>query len=176
MVMGWWGWDGGDGDGMIGLVMGWWGWWWGWWQRWFINRNYGPEVFFPNKLSGQLKIYCCFLVAKPDFLWAHGLEHVRHLCLSLSPAICSDSCPLSQWSYLTISSSATPYSFCLQSFPPSGSFPMSRLFASGGRGIGAPTSASVLPVNIQDWFSLWLTGLLSLQSKGLSRVFSSTTN
>ena len=141
---------------------GWWWWWWGWWQWWFTNRNYGPEVFFPNKLSGQLKIYCCFLVAKPESLEAHGLQHARHLCLSLSPGICSDSCPLSQWCYLTISSSAIPYSFYLQSFPASGSFPMSWLFASGGQSIGAPTSASVLSMNIQYWFSLGLTCLLSL--------------
>ena len=101
--------------------------------------------------------------------------HARLPCPSLSPKVCSGSCPLSRWCYLTISSSATSFFFCLQSFPASGSFPMSRLFASGGRSIGASASASVLPVNIQGWFTLGFTDLISLQSKGLSRVFSSTT-
>ena len=87
--------------------------------------------------------------------------------------VCLNSCPLSQWCYLSVSSSAAPF-FCLQSFPESGSFPMSWLFASGGQIIGASALASILPVNIQDWFPLWLTGLNSLQSKGLSRVFSSS--
>ena len=83
------------------------------------------------------------------------------------------SCPLSRWCYLTISSSAAPFSFCLQSFPASGSFPKSCLFTSGGQSIEA--SASVFKMNIQDWFPLGLPGLISLLSKGLSRVFSSTT-
>ena len=88
---------------------------------------------------------------------------------------CSNSCPLSQWCYLIISSSASPFSFCLQSFPSSRCFPMSWLFASGGQSIGVLASTSVLPVNIHSWFLLGLTGLSSLQSKGLSRVFSSPT-
>ena len=88
---------------------------------------------------------------------------------------CSNSCPLSQWCYLIISSSASPFSFCLQSFPSSRSFQMSRLFASGGQSIRVSASASVLPVNIHRWFLLGLTGLSSLQSKGLSRVLSSPT-
>ena len=91
------------------------------------------------------------------------------------PGVCSDSCPLSWWCHPTISSSVIPFSFCLQSFPASGSFPMSRLFVSGGQSIGASASNEVLPMNIRDWFTLGLTGLISLQSKGLSRVFSSTT-
>ena len=86
---------------------------------------------------------------------------------------CSNSCPLCQWCYLIISSSASPFSFCLQSFPSSRSFPMSWLFTSGGQNIGVSASTSVLPVNIHSWFLLGLTGLSSLQSKGLSRVFSS---
>ena len=102
----------------------------------------------------------------------HGLQRDRLPCLSLSPGICSDSHPLSQWCYLTISSSAAPFSFCLQSFPVWGSFPTSQLFISGGQSTGA--SASVLPMNIQSWFPLGLTGLISLLSKGLSRIFSST--
>ena len=91
------------------------------------------------------------------------------------PGVYSDSCPLSQWCHPTISYSVIPFSSRLQSFPASGSFPMSRVFASGGQIIGASTSASVLPMNIQDWFPLGLTGLISLQSKGLSRVFSNNT-
>ena len=94
---------------------------------------------------------------------------------SLSPRACSNSCPLSRWCHPTISSSVTPFSSCPQSFPTSGSFPTSQLFASGGQSIGASASASVLPMNIQDWFPLELTGLISLQSKGLSRVFFNTT-
>ena len=93
--------------------------------------------------------------------------------LSTTPGACSNSCPLSQWCHPTVSSSVIPFSSCLQSFPASESFPMSRLFASGSRSIGA--SASVLPMNIQDWFPLGLTSLMFLLSKGLLRVFSSTT-
>ena len=95
-------------------------------------------------------------------------------CPPPSPRLCPNSCPLSQWCYLIISSSATPFSFCLQSFPASGSFPMSQLFVSHGQSIGDSklqsigASASVLPMNIQGWFPLGLTGLTSLQSKGLS--------
>ena len=106
-------------------------------------------------------------------LWRHGLQHTRPPCPSLSPGVCSNSCPLSQWFNPTISSSVIPFSSCLQSFPASGCFPMSWLFTSGGQSIG--TSASILPVNIQGWSPLGLTGLISLQSKGLSRVFTSTT-
>ena len=96
---------------------------------------------------------------------------MRLPCPSPTPRACSNSCPSSQWCHPTISSSVIPFSSCLQSFPASGSFPMSRLFASGGQSIGVSASASVLPMNIQDWFPLGLTGWISLQSKGLSRVF-----
>ena len=96
-------------------------------------------------------------------------------CPSPTPRVCSNSCPLSQWCHPTISSSVVPFSSCLQSFPVSGSFPMSWLFESGRQSTGASGSASVLPMNIQDWFPLGLTGWISLQSKGLSRDFSSTT-
>ena len=106
-------------------------------------------------------------------LWPCGLQHVRLPCPSQSSGICSNSCPLSQWYYLTISFSVAPFSFCLQSFPASGSFPVSWLFISGGQTTGALASASVFPMNIQGWFPLGLTGLI-LQSKGLSRVFSNT--
>ena len=107
-----------------------------------------------------------------DSLQPHGLQHERLLRPSLSPGVCSGSCPLSWWCYLIISSSAASFLFCLQSFPVSGSFPTSQLFISGGQSTGA--SASVLPMNIQSWFPLGLTGLISLLSKGLSRIFSST--
>ena len=109
-----------------------------------------------------------------SFLWPHGLQHARLPCPSPSPRICSDSCLSSQWCHPTISSSVVPFS-CLRSFPASGSFLRSQFFVSGGQSIGVSASASVLSVNIQDWFSLGLTGLISLQSKGLSRVFSNTT-
>ena len=111
----------------------------------------------------------------PSPLQPHELQHSRLLCSSLSPTTCSNSCPLSWWCYLTISSSLAPFSFSIQSFPASGSFTMGRLFASGGSSFGTSASASVLPMHIQGWFLLRLTGLISLQSKGLSRVFSSTT-
>ena len=101
-------------------------------------------------------------------------QHTRLPCPSLSPGACSHSCPLFQWCHPTISFSVTPFSSCPQSFPASESFPMSWLFESGSQIIGDSVSASVLPVNIQGWFLLGLTGLISLQSKGLSRVFSST--
>ena len=106
-----------------------------------------------------------------DSLWPHGLQHAGLPCPSLFPEVCSNSSPLSWWCHPTILSSVVPY-FCLQLFPAPGYFLMSRLFASGGQSIGA--SASVLPMNIQDWFPLGLTGLILL-SKGLSRVFSNTT-
>ena len=103
----------------------------------------------------------------------HGLWNMFP-CLSLSPGVCSNSCPLSRWCYLTISSSAAPFSFCLQSFPAPGSFPVSWLFTLGGQSIGA--SASVHAKNIQGWFPVGLIGLNSLQSKRLSGVFSCTTS
>ena len=106
-------------------------------------------------------------------LWPHGLQHARLPYPSSSPRVCSNSCALSWWYHPIISSSVVPFFSCLQSFPALGSFPMSRLFASGGLTIGA--SASVLPMTIQDWFPLELTSLISLQSKGLSGVFSNTT-
>ena len=108
-------------------------------------------------------------------LQPHRLQHARPPCSSLSPRVCSSSCPLGQWYYPTISSSAALLFFSLQSFPASGSFPMSQLFTSGCQSTGASASASVLPRNIQDWFLLGLTDLISLQSKGLSKAFSSTT-
>ena len=110
-----------------------------------------------------------------DSLQPNELQCARLPCPSPSPRVCSNSCPLSQWCYLTILSSADLFSSCTQCFPASGSFPMSQLFTSGGQSIGASASASVLPVNIQGLFPLGWTGLISWLSKGLSRVFSSTT-
>ena len=107
-------------------------------------------------------------------LWSHGLQHARLPCSLPSPGACSNSCPC-WWCHPTISSSVTHFSSCLRSLPASGSFPVSWLFASGGQSIGASASASVLSMNIQSWFPLGLTGWISLQSKGLSRVFSNTT-
>ena len=106
-----------------------------------------------------------------DSLRHHGLQHISLPCPSPTPGACSNSRPSSRWCHPTISSSVVPFSSCLQSFPALGSFPMSQFFASSGQCIGASASASVLPVNIQDWFPLRLTGLISLQSKGLLSPF-----
>ena len=107
-------------------------------------------------------------------LQPHGLQHAR-LLTSLSPRVCSNLCPLSWWCYLTVSSSTIPFSFCLHSFPASGSFLMSWFFTLGGQSIEASASATVLPMNIQGWFPLRSTGLISLLSKGLLKAFPSTT-
>ena len=116
--------------------------------------------------------FSCSVVS--DSLWLHGLQHARLLCPSPTPRAYSDSCPSSQWCHPTISSSVIPFSSCLQSFPASGSFPMSQFFTSGGQSIGVLASKWVLAMNTQDWFPLGLTGWISLPSKGLSRVFSNT--
>ena len=109
-----------------------------------------------------------------DYLRLHGLQHPRLPCPSPTPRAYSDSCPSSPWRYSVIPSSIIPFSSRLQSFPASGPFQMSQFFTSGGPNIGASASTSVLPMNVQDRFPLELTGWISLQSKGLSRVFSST--
>ena len=105
----------------------------------------------------------------------HGPQHARPPCPSPTPGVYPNSCPLSRWCHPTIASSVVPFSSCLQSFPASGSFPMSQLFASDGQSIRVSASASVLPMNTQDCSPLGWTGWISLQSKGLSRVFSNTT-
>ena len=110
-----------------------------------------------------------------DSLRPQGLQHARRPCPSPIPGACSNSCPSRWWCHLTILSSVVPFSSCLQSFPASGSFQISQFFTTGGQSIGVSSSASVLPMNIQDWFPLGLTGLISLQSKGLSRLFYNTT-
>ena len=109
-----------------------------------------------------------------DSLWPHGLKHARLPCPSPTPGAYSNSCPLTWGCHPTVSSSVVPFSSCLQSFPPSRSFPVSWFCKSGGQNIGVSASASVILVNIQAWFPLGLTGLISLQSKVLSRVFNTT--
>ena len=116
-----------------------------------------------------------FSCSMSDSLRSHGLQHPRAPCPSPTPGACSNPCPLSRWYDPTISSSVVPFSSRLQSFSASGSFQMSQFFASGGQSIGVSASASVLPMNIQDWSPLGWTSWISLQSKGLSRVFSNTT-
>ena len=108
-------------------------------------------------------------------LWPHALLHTRTPCQSPTPRVYPNSCPLSRWCHRTVSSSVVPFTSHLQSFPASGSFKMSQLFPSGGQSIGVSASTLVLPMNIHDWSLLGWTGWISLQSKGLSRVFSNTT-
>ena len=131
--------------------------------------------FSVSCFSFSCKNHCCCCLfshsVESDSWQPNGLLHARLPCPSPTPRACSSSCPLSQWCHPTILSSVVPFSSCLQSFPASGSFLMSLFFTSGSQSIGASTSASVLPMNIQDWFPLGGTGLISLQSKGLSRVF-----
>ena len=119
----------------------------------------------------MLLLFSCQVVS--DSLELHGLQHARTSCPSPSPGVCPSSCLLNRWCHPTISSSV-PLSYCLQSFPAPGSFPVSQFFASGGQSIGVSVSVSILPVNCQGWFPLGLTGLISLLSKGLSRFFLST--
>ena len=108
-------------------------------------------------------------------LWPHGLQHTRPPCPSPTPRVHPNPRPVSRWCHPTISSSVIPFSSCLQSFPASGSFQMSQFFTSGGQSIGVSALSSVLPMNTQDWSPLGWTGWISLQSKGLSRVFSNNT-
>ena len=108
-------------------------------------------------------------------LWPHELQHPKPPCPSPAPGVYPNSCPLSRWDHPTISSSVIPFSSCPQYLPASGSFAMNQLFTWGGQSTGVSASASVLPMNTQDWSPLGSTGWISLQSKGLSRVFSNTT-
>ena len=121
---------------------------------------------FRTDASYSLRLFSCSVVS--NSLWPHRLQHARIPYPSPSPGAWSNSCPSTQWCHPTISSSVISFSACLQSFPASGSFLMSCLFTPGGQSIGALASASVLPMNSQDWFPLGLTGLISLLSKGLS--------
>ena len=117
--------------------------------------------------------FSCSVVS--DSLCPHGLQHARPPCPSPTPGACSNSCPSSRWCHPTSSSAIFSFPSCFQSFPASGPFQMSQFFTSGRQSTGVFASASVLPMNIQDWFPLGLTGWISLQSKGLSRAFSNTT-
>ena len=130
-------------------------------MTWENNIQFSSVRFSPSVMS--------------DPLQPHESQHTRPHCPSPTPGVCSNSCPLSQWCHPTILSSVVPFSSHLQSLPTSRSFQMSQFFASGGQSIGVSASASVIPMNIQDWFPLGWTGWISLQSKGLSRVFSNTT-
>ena len=133
-----------------------------------------PSLFYRRRNWGISSVqFSCSVVS--DSLPSHEPQHTRPPCPSPTPGVCPNPCPSSRWYHPTISSSVVPFSSRPQSFPASGSFQMSQLFASGGQRIGALASRSVLPINSQDWSPLGWTGWISLQSKGLSRVFSSTT-
>ena len=134
-----------------------------------------PPTSLPTTSLWVILYISSVSVQSCDSLRPHGLQYTRPHCPSPTPGVCSNSCPSSQWCRPTISSSVIPFSSRLQSFPASGSFPVSQFFASGGQSIGVSASASVLPMNIQDWVPLGWTCWLSLQSKGPSRVFSNTT-
>ena len=137
------------------------------------TSNWSIQVFYFFMIQAHQSVQFSHSVV-PDSSQPHGLQHVRPPYLLPTPGDCSNSCPSSWWCHPTISSSVIPFSSCLQSFPASGSFPRRQFFASGGQSIRASASASVPPMNIQDWFPLGLTDLISLQSKGLSRVLSNT--
>ena len=157
---------------------------WIWFQR-FLGGSDGKESVCnaggmssipglgrsPEEGNGSVR----FSLVMSDILRPHLLQHTRLPCPSPTPGACSTSCPSSWWCHPTISSSVIPFSSHLQPFPASGSFPVGQFFTSGGQSIGASASASTLPMNIQEWFPLGLIGLISLLSKGLSRVFSKTT-
>ena len=135
----------------------------------YLRAKQSPEF----NITKIFTYCCCYLAGKlcltlcsPIDYSTSGFPILHHL-----PSVCSNSCPLSQWCHPTISSSAVPFSSCPQSFPTSGSFPVSWFFTSGGQSIRASASASTLPMNIQGWFPLEWTGLISLLSKGLSRYF-----
>ena len=143
------------------------------WTGWRSEAwNYFGRTLHNRHTSCSVQFSCSIM---SDSLWPHELQHTRPPCPSPAPRVYPNSCPLSQWCHLTISSSVILFSSCLQSFPTSGSFQMSQPFTSGGQNTRVWASTSVLPMNTQDWFPLGWTGWISLQSKGLSRVFSNTT-
>ena len=135
-----------------------------------INKTMKTKSIIPKTASVQFS-----RSVVSDSLRPHESQHTRPPCPSPTPRVYSNSCPLSRWCHSAISSSVLPFSSCPQSLPASGSFPVSQLFSSGGQSIGVSASASVLPINTQDWSPLGWTGWISLQSKGLSRVSSNTT-
>ena len=143
---------------------------WGNYASWNnLDRNNKTNIVC---LHVSVQFSCSFV---SDSLRSHESQHARLPCPSPTPGVHSNSCPSSQWCHPAISSSVVPFSSCSQSLPASGSFPTSQLFAGGGQSIGVSASASVLPMNIQDWFPLGWTGWISLLSKRLTRVFSNTT-
>ena len=139
-----------------------------------VTPNSHHSRYLKNFLINYILIQFSHSVVS-DSLRPHELQHARTPCPSPTAGVYPNSCPLSQWCHPTISSSVFPFSSCSQSFPASGSFQMSQFFPSGGQSIGVSASRSVLPMNVQDWSLLGWTGWISLQSKGLSRVFSNTT-
>ena len=161
----------------------------------FVLINICPGDFISSELSNGVKIkqnviegHCDPLVClssvqfssvtqsvTSNSLWPHGLQHAKPICPWPTPGVYSNSCPSSRWCHPTVSSSVVPFFSLFQSFPASGSFQMSQFCTSGGQSIGVSASASVLPINTHDWSPLGWTGWISLQSKGLSRVFSNTT-
>ena len=148
----------------------------------FDNHSYiSPSICKNKKRKREVSKYLQFSSVHfsrsvvSDCLWLHEPQHARPPCPSPTPRGYSNSCPLNRWCHLTISFSVIPFTSCLQSFPTSESFQMNQLFASGGQKIGVSASTSVFPINTQNWFPLGWTGWISLQSKGLSRVFSNTT-
>ena len=144
-----------------------------------IHHGFWDGFLFPL-ISFLVKAETCDSVqfscsVASDSLWLHETQHTRPPCPSPTPGVYSNPCPLSRWCHPTITSSVIPFSSCPQSFPASGSFQMSQLFPSRGQSIGVSASTSILPMNTQDWSPLGWTGCISLQCKGLSRIFSSTT-
>ena len=156
---------------------------WWWTEKPGICSPWGHKEWDTTELLNWIELswvpifssiqFSCWVVF--DYLWSHELQHARPPCPSPTPRVHTNSCPSSPWYNPAISSSVVPVSSHLQSFPASESFQMSQLFTSGDRSIGVSASTSVLPMNIQDWFPLGWTGWISLQSKGLTRVFSNTT-
>ena len=143
-----------------------------------LNSLFYTSLLVFNDTSWRSSCICLYQFSHSvmsDSLWPHGLQHARLPCPSPTPGAYSSSCPLSPWWHPTILSSVITFSSCLQSFPASGSFQMSQFFTTGGQSIGVSASKSVLPMNPQDWSPLGWTGWISLQSKGLSKVFPNTT-
>ena len=162
-------------SGLFHLAPWWSKFWYGWW--WWSHHNVDGLDFTDRSPSNWsfLNVYQFSYSVVSDSLRPHESQHARLPCPSPSPGVHPNSCPLSRWCHPAISSSIVPFFSCPQSLPASESFPMSQLFAWGSQSIGVSASASVLPTNNQDWSPSEWTGWISLQSKGLSRVFSSTT-
>ena len=145
----------------------------------WMNYKLDPRLLGVISTTSDMQIFSSVQFSRSvvsNSLRPHGLQHARPPCSSPTPGVYSNSCPLSQWCHPTILASVIHFSSSLQSFPASGSLQKSQFFSSGGQSIGVSASASVLPMNTQDWFPLgWTAGWISLQYKGLSRVFSNTT-